>query len=87
MFIPELWCGVAATLIAETLALMGAVILVRSRMQKRKLRTCGSCPLASDEVCLTDPPMKCCSITNEYHFFDHKCNVQEVDKHAQTLGE
>ena len=31
MFIPEFWCGVAATLIAETLALMGAIIWIGAK--------------------------------------------------------
>lgn len=74
MYIPEFWCGVVTVLIVETIALISAAIWFGKKTQKNE-RKCGDCPLADKELYLTDPSMKKCSLTNQFHTVDHKCNV------------
>lgn len=36
MYIHPFWCGVAATLIAETVALIGAVVVVSKKTERKE---------------------------------------------------
>lgn len=40
-------------------------------------KTCGICE-KTDSLCYTSNPPKCrCNVTDEFHTYDHECNVEE----------
>ena len=46
-------------------------------------KTCGSCD-KTDGVCYTSNPPKCrCKVTDEYHTYDHECDVEEKNVNKQ----
>ena len=55
--------------------------------------TCGMCPF-NDGMCYTsNPPKRKCTITNEFHYYDDKCNceysrlLKEKEKSGESLIE
>lgn len=70
MYIHPFWCGVAATLICETVALVVATVWVSAKAKKH----CGQCDLTDGTILTSDPPQVRCPVTGKFHGLDDVCD-------------
>lgn len=75
MHMHPFWCGVAATLIVETVGLIAAVVWLSAKVRKPTItRRCGNCVFIVGTILTSYPPKVRCPLTGAYHLLDDTCD-------------
>lgn len=75
MYIPEFWCGVIVTLLAEVTALIVLAVVLQKR-KKQNAKRCGQCDCTDGKLYATDPPKVRCKKTGAFHNADDFCDCE-----------